>query len=254
MRATTVTASLLTSLLTLGLGACASDDTSDELAGETAGEDGDGKADSLDESGYHVARRVVARCLEPECRGVELTRLNRTTTPCLDGASPAACLVPDPALDWSGSGLSKEQIDQLIGGMPYGPSSPDAASEAPILIRGKIDEGRFLVTEAWLGADRAAPVTGIAVRVRGVRAACGSGSCPRHLSEAKLNSTRTATLGGLDFTGDGLDGDSANFLEELIFESGGPGVIITGTRTELADGSKSRSIDNYWLKVFGDNE
>ena len=42
--------------------------------------------------------------------------------------------------------------------------------------------------------------------------------------------------------------------QELIFESGGPGVIITGTRTELADGSKSRSIDNYWLKVFGDNE
>ncbi len=179
----------------------------DPLAGETNdGEKADGNA-LQDTFGIYTAIKVGAF----ECNGagscthVTLTRANRTTTMCADGAYRASCDVR--YLDFSQLGLSSSQVDDVMTKLQA--SANDPTIGAQLLVRGKyihgtnpiypnVDWVTFQVTELWTAqmADGAVDGTFVMVRDNGRR--CIDAPC-HSLNEARLNSTRNADIDGLDW-------------------------------------------------------
>jgi hypothetical protein len=218
----------------------------DELAGDEAGDAG--KADDAGEHGFYKVRRLVQRCPGAECQGLGIAAVNKTSTTCLDGTRTESCYVPDPFIDWSATRLDEAQLTGMLAALPYGLG---ASNEVPVLLRGERRGETFAVTEVWMANPRAAQAEGVFVRVKSKEIACNESPC-HELRESKLNSTLTAVLGDLELDTIATDPLEQAMLQELLQDPDSPGVIIAGERTELADGAKSRSISQYWIRVTND--
>lgn len=247
-------------LLSLTLINCTSDEVVDELAGETA-EDiaGDGKADAAVDGSYTFfeLRGDTRKCAFPMCGGSFLNRVNRTSTTCHDGASADDCYTPE--LDFSESGLSQMAIDKITlaasAGVFEGVAKP--------LVRGRFAKknfttpqpnmGRFIVTEAWLPQGTGA-VDGVFVRLQDNGIRCIAAPCPS-TSEKRLNSSRSANISDVDFSGAGINDEQLGELSHEMFQP--HGLIIAGDRFNVSiqgRKGKGRTATNVWAKLVEKTE
>jgi hypothetical protein len=171
----------------------------------------------------------LRKCASPMCGGWFVSRLNRSTTTCVDGRTAASCYAP--VLDWSATGLTDAQQAPFL----------DACKRAAVssgtyaLVRGEFAKtnattrpelGRFVVREAWVAeGDPSTEGTFVRVQDNGLR--CFAAPCPS-LTEQTLNMTTTANIAAIDWTPSGLDADQIAECTQDLFAP--DGLLIAGYR------------------------
>jgi hypothetical protein len=166
-------------------------------------------------STFYTVRADLRRCVSPMCGGYFVKRVNLATTRCANGQYMAQCYVAE--IDWNG----QPEID---------------AGKA--LLRGNViakTYGRFgnlgaiRVTESWQAVGDGQPAgTFYHVRDRGLR--CITYPCPTH-HEAKLNSTFSLNIAGVDLSGASLGTNNAPVAEAAM--TGPDAAIITGNNVSV---------------------
>lgn len=254
---------LTRSLTSIALGssllfACAStnDQIVDELAGESSADDAiEGKADAAVDGSYTYfsIEKDFRKCSFPLCSGFYVSRLNRTTTKCEDNSHAAQCYTP--VLDWSESGLSFAQQEKLLAAAGQGALSEEGGVFG--IVRGRFAHtndtiapnlGRFVVTEAWV-AEGEGITDGVFARVKDSGIRCITSPCPSVL-EKGLNTSRTATIHGVDFAPSGLPEEiTAGFWTQMTLPSG---IIVAGDRItgrENGQKTKGRTATNVFSRL-----
>jgi hypothetical protein len=161
-------------------------------------------------STFYSVRPDLRRCVSPMCGGYFVKRVNLPLTRCANGRYLAECYVAE--IDWNG----QTQIDPGKA-LLRGTVSPKTYNRFGNL-------GMFRVTEAWQAVSDSKPVDAFyRVRDRGLR--CIAFPCPTH-HEAKLNSTFSQNIAGVDLTG--LSG-----AEVSRAMTGPDGVIATGDHVKV---------------------
>ena len=177
-------------------------------------------------STFYGVRPDLRRCVSPMCGGYFVRRVNRPLTRCANGRLMSECYVAE--IDWNGQ--QQTESDYL-------------------LVRGSIvarrygrfgNLGALRVTEAWkpLGNNQPAG-TFYLVRDRGVR--CITFPCPTH-NEAKLNSTLSRNIAGVDLNGAGAG-------EVTAALTGPDGVIVAGDHLTVS-GPGGRSVELKATQVY----
>ncbi|HEY4182096.1 MAG TPA: DUF6748 domain-containing protein [Kofleriaceae bacterium] len=230
----------------------------DELSGET----GDGeaaKADGIDTFGIYTATKVGAF----ECNGagscthVELARANRTTTKCADGSTAETCEVR--TLDFSGLHLSATKLDELTTKLQKSANDPEQGAQ--LLIRGEYVHGTnpvqpavadwvtFKVTQVWEAQFGNGNNDGVFVMASDNGRRCITAPC-ESTNEARLNSTRTLAIDGLDWSQEVQpDAYVAKANAAMVKQDG---LIIVGYRTHDEVSGKQttlRDINQMYLLV-----
>jgi hypothetical protein len=244
--------------------ACTTEDANPTQLGddELGGEAGDGemaKADGIDTFGIYAAAKVGAL----ECNGagtctrVQLTRANRSTTTCADGAVKSVCEVR--TLDFSKLKLSATKLHDVMGKLQASAETPEIGAQ--LLVRGKYVHGKnptqpgvdwvtFQVTELWTARMPEGRVEGTFVMLsdRGLR--CIAAPCPS-LAETRINSSRTANIEGIDWK---LPWGEAPSFEDDVYEAEThpDGLIVTGFRSHGHENglpSTYRTAEQVYLRV-----
>jgi uncharacterized protein DUF6748 len=164
-------------------------------------------------STFYTVRADLRRCISPMCGGYFVKRVNLPTTRCANGRYMAQCYVA--AIDWNG----QHEVE---------------AGKA--LLRGNViaktyerfgNLGAFRVAESWQAISDSQPQgTFYRVRDRGLR--CITHPCPTH-HEAKLNSTFSLNIAGVDLSG---AGPSNNARVEAAMR-GPEGAMISGNHVPV---------------------
>lgn len=261
----TRTLSLALLLGTSLFAACAADGTSDsttpgddELAGEN-GADGE-KADAnalQDTFGIYMAQKVGAF----ECNGagscthVDLVRAGRSTTTCADGSSKASCEVR--GLDFTKLNLSSSKLNDVTKKLQASAATPEIGPQ--LLLRGKYVHGSnplnpgvdwitFQVTELWVAQIPDGVTDGSLVMIRDNGIRCIEAPCPS-LNEARLNSTRTMNIHGIDWP----TGLASSIQDKIYTATTKPdGVIVAGDRshgTILHQPTNLRTVNQAFVNV-----
>lgn len=175
-------------------------------------------------STFYSLRRDLRRCVSPLCGGYFVKRVNMSSTLCANGRFMSECYVA--GIDWDG----QPQTDI-----------------AHLLVRGSIVAKRFgrfgnlgelRVSESWKSIGPNQPVgTFYLVRDRGVR--CITFPCPTH-HEAKLNSSLSRNIAGVNLEGAGLEQNDAPVAYAAM--TGPDGLIVTG-RDVVVTGPGGRSFE-----------
>lgn len=133
-------------------------------------------------SNFYSFRRDLRRCASPRCGGYFVKLVNQSRTRCADNRWQSECYVA--SIDWDGQ------------------TEPD--SDRALLrgtIRRKGQFGELRVAEVWQAASENQPNgTFFRVRDRGIR--CIAAPCATH-REARLNSTVSRNIAGVDLSGAG---------------------------------------------------
>ena len=194
----------------------------------------------------------LRKCASPTCGGWFVSRLNRSTTTCVDGRTATSCYTP--VLDWSATGLTPEEQAPFL----------DACHRAAVssgtyaIVRGEFartnatprpELGRFLVLEAWVAeGDPVTDGTFVHVRDNGLR--CFAAPCPS-LTEQTLNMTTTTNIAALDWSPSGLSTDEiAECTQDL---SAFPGLLVAGYRynyTENGTAAKGRTVTAAFQRLI----
>lgn len=244
MRSLVITALTLSAstMSLLAASGCADTAVTDELAGETSADtSGDGKADSSADGAYtyFAIAKDLRACSAPACGGYQLARLNRTTTVCHDGSTKTACYTPE--LDWSEASLSAETQQALLAAARTGATGHRVAA----IVRGRFaprstgvvrpELGRFIITEAWT-AQSATPADGVFAKVRDAGIRCIAAPC-ESLREKGLNTSRSTTIAGIDYSATGLTAAAASALADDMYTAGG--IIIAGDRYTITESGRT---------------
>ena len=218
----------LTGLVALSLVPSCADFGSSQLEADDpellglAPEGDDGKADSISStSTYYRARKDMRRCAYPACGGYFVKRVNQRTTRCVDGVYRNECYVSD--ILYSRLGLSDSALSAFA----------DLVASGKAVVRGTYRvwyrDGRAFaklgVTEGWRPATDRAP-TGTFYRVRDNGVRCITFPC-FSIHEAKLNSTISTNLSGVDLGSAGAPEDLTQKGYDQIFGTTS-GLVIAG--------------------------
>jgi hypothetical protein len=193
----------------------------------------------------------LRKCASPTCGGWFVSRLNRSTTTCVDGRTGTSCYAP--VLDWSATGLTLEQQVPFLDACNRAAGS----SGTYAIVRGAFartnatprpELGRFLIQEAWVAEGD--PVTdGTFVRVQDNGIRCFAAPCPS-LTEQTLNMTSTANIAAMDWSPSGLSADEiAECTQDLMTPSG---LLIAGSRydyTENGTAAKGRTVTAAFQQI-----
>ena len=158
-------------------------------------------------SSFYSFRRDLRRCAAPRCGGYFVKLVNQSRTRCADNRYQSECYVA--TIDWRGQ------------------TEPDSGRG---LLRGTIRRkgqfGELRVSEVWNAASANQPSgTFYRVRDRSPAIRCIAAPCATH-HEAKLNSTASQNMAGVDLAGAGApenlvnEGTSAMVSPEGILVSG----------------------------------
>ena len=161
-------------------------------------------------SSFYSFRRDLRRCASPRCGGYFLKLVNQSRTRCADGRSQSECYVA--TIDWRGQPEPDNDRGLLRG-----------------TIRRKGQFGELRVSEVWQAGGPNRP-TGTFYRVRDRSPAirCIAAPCPTH-HEAKLNSTASQIMAGVDFSGAGAP---ENLVAEAQSAMVSPeGILISGNHS-----------------------
>src|SRR6266849_11183003 len=182
-------------------------------------------------STFYTLRRDLRRCVSPLCGGYFVKRVNTSSTRCANGRFMSECYVA--GIDWPG------QAETDI---------------AHLLVRGNIvarrygkfcNLGELRVSESCMTISDNQPLgTYHLVRDRGVR--CITFPCPTH-HEAKLNSSFSRNIAGVNLEGAGLGENNAPIVNAAI--TGPEGVIVTGTDV-VVTGPGSSSFELKATQVY----
>src|SRR5215813_1385877 len=175
-------------------------------------------------SAFYTVRRDLRRCASPMCGGFFVKQVNVASTRCLNGKQATECYVA--RIDWNGQ---------------------TEVEDAKALLRGTITSQRYqrgnfgvlTVTESWqaAGANQASGDF-FRVRDRGVR--CVVAPCPTH-HEAKLNTTVSKNIAGVDLSG--ANADESAIGEASSAMTGQAGVLVAGSHTSVTGpAGKSQSL------------
>lgn len=194
----------------------------------------------------------LRKCASPTCGGWFVSRLNRSTTTCVDGRTATSCYTP--VLDWSATGLTDREQAPFLDAC----HRAAVASGTYAIVRGEFartndtprpELGRFLVLEAWVAEGD--PVTdGTFVRVRDNGLRCFAAPC-NSLTEQTLNMTTTTNMAALDWTPSGLDADQiAECTQDLVAPSG---LLVAGYRynyTVNGTAAKGRTVTAAFQRIM----
>jgi Domain of unknown function (DUF6748) len=229
--------SLATALLACAPG-CGSIQDADADAEVTA----DGKEDKVSTtSTYYLARPDFRRCVSPVCGGVWVHRVNQATTKCGTGKAEAECYVAD--VDLAALGLDDAQVSEL--------DAEFGAGQA--LLRGTLGLkswanfgklGHFTASEGWAAANGNAPAgTFYRATDNGIR--CITTPC-FSLHEAKLNSSSSGDVSGLDLAPTGATdvqiADAWNGIAK-------GGILVAGSNVSDGRGGTTLSATQLYLRV-----
>src|SRR5258708_6151734 len=147
-------------------------------------------------STFYAVRADLRRCVSPMCGGYFVRRVNLPTTRCANGQYVAQCYVAE--IDWNG----QREVDAgkaLLCG--------DVIAKT----YGRFGNlGAFRVTESWQAVGDSQPLGAFYhVRDRGLR--CITHPCPTH-HEAKLNSTFSLDIAGVDLSNANLGTNNASVI------------------------------------------
>ena len=159
-------------------------------------------------SSFYSFRRDLRRCAAPRCGGYFVKLVNQTRTRCADGRYQRDCYLA--SIDWRGHAEPDSDRGLLRG-----------------TIRRKGQFGEFRVREVWNAAGASQPDrTFYRVRDRGLR--CIAAPCATH-HEAKLNSTASRNIAGVDLAGadapENLVGDASQAMTSA------DGILVSGTHS-----------------------
>jgi hypothetical protein len=161
-------------------------------------------------STFFTVRPDLRRCASPMCGGYFVKRVNLPTTRCANGRNMSECYVK--SILWSG------QVEV-------------AANRA--LLRGVIIKdgmyGVLKIDESWQAATETKPV-GEFFRTRDLGLRCIAAPCLSH-SEAKLNSTVSKKVAGVDITTAGAPDDVVSEAFQAMTSE--EGVLVAGTHSTV---------------------
>ena len=160
-------------------------------------------------SSFYSFRRDLRKCASPRCGGYFVKLVNDTRTRCADNRWGSECYVA--SIDWNGQAE---------------PESDRALLRGTLRLQGNRN-GRFgvlRVTEVWQAASATGPSgTFFRVRDRGIK--CIAAPCPTH-HEAKLNTTQSRDIAGVDLSGAGAP---ENLLSEAMQAmTAREGILVSG--------------------------
>lgn len=159
-------------------------------------------------SSFYSFRRDLRRCASPRCGGYFVKLVNQTRTRCADGRYQRDCYVA--SIDWRGQAEPDSDRGLLRG-----------------TIRRKGEFGEFRVKEVWKAASASQP-SGTFYRVHDRGLHCIAAPCATH-HEAKLNSTASRNIAGVDLEGAGapenLVGDASQAMTSP------DGILVSGTHS-----------------------
>lgn len=180
-------------------------------------------------SSYYSFRRDLRRCASPRCGGYFLKLVNESRTRCADNRYQPECYVA--TIDWNG------QVE---------PDSDRGLLRGSIRRQGKF--GMFRVTEVWQAASASQPAgTFFRVRDRGIR--CIAAPCATH-HEARLNSTVSRNVAGVDLAGAGA---TDNLLSEATAAmTTNDGILVSGVHSPVtgpAGRSQMLKTSQFYLRA-----
>jgi hypothetical protein len=223
--------------MTLSLGAKQPVVTQDPQAVEISASSEEPDPDSLAAtSTFYSVRPDLRRCASPICGGYFVKSVNMDRTRCADGSMKPECYVGE--IIWNGQ-PEVEASRALLRGVIISKRHPSFGNL-----------GALRVTESWQAANDDHPY-GIFFRARDRGVRCVAAPCPTH-HEAKLNSTFSRNVAGVDFS-------SARASNELVSKAtmamtSPDGVIVAGDHTPVkGPGGESLTLRavQFYLRVVG---
>jgi len=202
-----------------------------------------------DTTGY-MALAKPNDCTNPiVCAPYELTRPNRSTVLCSDGAYHDSCNVH--VVDYSALALSQDQQNAIEAALAAQQADPTIGTQ--VLVRGTyrsyVDFTGLVASEVWMAQLPGGSTDGgtwVLLSDTGLRC---FGNC-LSVREEKLNSSRSDLINGMDF-GDGFDQNAQIAIGGQ--ERRPEGVIVVGERTEgtgeAGAWTQLRSVDQAFFPV-----
>jgi hypothetical protein len=175
-------------------------------------------------STYYTVRVDARRCAFPRCGGYFIKRVNQALTRCSNGRNSRECYVAE--IDWN----QQQEID-TDRALLRGETLPKTYFRY-----GTLDI--FRVQEAWQAVSANIKAGGVMYRFRDRGIRCITHPCLTH-HEAKLNSTFSRNIAGIDLNGAGAT--DAELQRAYTSMTGPDGVIATGTHSPVK-GPAGRSL------------
>ena len=202
----------------------------------TAGEVVAAVPDSLaSTSSFYSFRRDLRKCASPRCGGYFVKLVNDTHTRCADNRWGTECYVA--SIEWNGQAE---------------PESDSAVLRGTMRLQGNRN-GRYgvlRVTEVWQPASATEPSgTFFRVRDRGIR--CIAAPCPTH-HEAKLNTTQSREIAGVDLSGAGAPENLLSEATQAMTST--DGILVSGDHAPVtgpAGRSVTLKVTQFYLRAGG---
>lgn len=186
-------------------------------------------------STFYTIRRDLRRCASPMCGGYFIKLVNQPRTRCANGRSMTECYVA--SIEWNGQ--------------------PEPERDGAI-VRGTLSSrgdrrgtyGVLNAREVWTPAGTNQPTgTFFRVRDRGIR--CIAAPCESH-HEAKLNTTVSRNIAGVDLSGTGAaDNVTGDALAAMTSQEG---VIVAGSNSPVtgpAGRSQTLKAVQFYVRAKG---
>lgn len=184
-------------------------------------------------SSFYSFRRDLRKCASPRCGGFFVKLVNQSRTRCADNRSQPECYVAN--IDWNGQIEPDNDRGLLRGTMR---TQGDRNGRYGVLS----------VSEVWRAASDNKPA-GMFFRVRDRGVRCIAAPCPTH-HEARLNSTVSRNIAGVDLSGAGA---ADNVLSEAnAAMTSTDGILVSGDHSPVsgpAGRSQMLKAAQFYLRV-----
>jgi hypothetical protein len=195
---------------------------------------------SVGGTSYFRLRRDVRRCAAPLCGGFFVSRVNSSSTSCVDGARSAECYVT--GLDLSALALGSAAEARVTGApeelLLAGEIAPESTDFGEL--------GRLRVTEAWQG-HTGVRAEGAFLRVVNEGIVCITNPCPTFSAEILNARLPLVTIAEVDL--EGIAGDASDGLSQLNEPEG----LLVAALPEIVSGPGGRAIgldaSEYYLPI-----
>jgi hypothetical protein len=214
---------LAVSLLTLT--GCAQDESSDQTDPASAPQAVTGLAGEV--STFYKTRPDTRRCAWPACGGTWVSRVNKPTTLCADGAYRAECYVVEVQ---NSAGLDDWEWDAAR-------AKPHIVRADMVALATPVGYGALRASEIWDAYD-AEPAGATYYQITDKQIRCFANPC-FSLREATLNKTSATNLSGMS----GRLGVEAG--EQLAQGK----VIVSGRNQHTTDGGKVVMVDQLYIRA-----
>lgn len=180
-------------------------------------------------SGFYSFRHDLRKCASPRCGGFFVKLVNQTRTRCTDNRLQSECYVAN--IDWGGQTEPDNDRGLLRG-----------------TIRRQGEFGVLRVSEIWQAASDNKP-SGMFFRVRDRGIRCIAAPCPTH-HEARLNSTVSRNVAGVDLSGAGAGDNVLSDANAAMTST--DGLLVAGDHSPVsgpAGRSQLLKATQFYLRV-----